>query len=59
MERRQTSETHQSAGCQDNSLPTYAYSLYSQVQEPKKHLIKVILGCETTTNLNPFIFLSS
>lgn len=31
---RQTSETHQSAGCQDNSFCTYTCSLYSQVQEP-------------------------
>lgn len=58
MERRQASEIHQSDGCQDNAFPTYTCSLYSQVQEPKRHLVKEILGCEIITNLNPFTFLS-
>lgn len=53
-----TSEIHQSAGCQDNAFPTYTCSLYSQVQEPTRHLVKEIPGYEIITNLNSLIFLS-
>lgn len=49
---------HLSASCQDNALPAYTCSLYSQALEPKKHLLRQILGCVSVSNINLFIFLS-
>lgn len=48
-----------SASCQDNVLTAYTFGLYSQILEPKKHLVTGILGWVSISNINLFIFLSS